>query len=116
VERQLKEARGYSSQAWNKEDYSKGKTTSTSNAKAAASKSLPKNDVALSSNCTNSVKCFKCHGFGHIAFDCPNPKIVSLIEEELEKKKHGESTSSNKGSKERYEVIYGDQGESIIIR
>lgn len=26
-------------------------------------------------------KCFKCYRFGHIASDCPNQKVVNLIEE-----------------------------------
>ena len=25
-------------------------------------------------------KYFKCHGFGHIASDCPNKKVVDLVE------------------------------------
>lgn len=26
-------------------------------------------------------KCFKCHGFGHIALECPNRKVITFIEE-----------------------------------
>lgn len=28
-----------------------------------------------------SVKCFKCSGLGHIASECLNQKIISLVEE-----------------------------------
>ena len=27
-------------------------------------------------------KCFKCHGFGHIALNCPNRKVVAFVEDE----------------------------------
>ncbi|KAL3503518.1 hypothetical protein ACH5RR_037967 [Cinchona calisaya] len=36
------------------------------------------------SNTSNAHrKCFKCQGFGHIASDCPNRKIVSLMEKDI---------------------------------
>ena len=28
-------------------------------------------------------KCFKCQGFGHIAADCPNRRVITLVEEEV---------------------------------
>ena len=27
-------------------------------------------------------QCFKCHGFGHIAYECPNRRMVALVEED----------------------------------
>jgi len=60
----------------------------------------------------SSRKCFKCHGFGHIASDCPNRKIISLVEEELED--NAEEEQVEKESEE--ELTYTDQGESLVIR
>lgn len=34
----------------------------------------------------NFYRCFKCQGFDRIASDCPNRKIVSLVEEEIVEK------------------------------
>ena len=30
---------------------------------------------------SKSRQCFKCHGFGHIAYECPNRRVVALVEE-----------------------------------
>ncbi|GKV14324.1 hypothetical protein SLEP1_g25219 [Rubroshorea leprosula] len=32
---------------------------------------------------SNTRKCFKCQGFGHIAFDCPNRRVVTIIGGEI---------------------------------
>ncbi|KAK0578226.1 hypothetical protein LWI29_007013 [Acer saccharum] len=37
--------------------------------------------AASSSNRSSSIRCFKCQGLGHIASECPNRKIISLVEE-----------------------------------
>jgi hypothetical protein len=51
-------------------------------------KPLVKSEAPSGSNRTNtsnsSRKCFKCHGFRHIASGCPNHKMISLVEEDLE--------------------------------
>lgn len=46
---------------------------------------------------------------------CPNRKIVSLLKEEFEEEKLKNSPSSNEGMEEGDKVIYGDQGESLIL-
>jgi hypothetical protein len=59
----------------------------------------------------SSRKCFKCHGFGHIAFDYPNRKIISLVEEDLED--DVEDQLVDEESKE--DLTYVDQGEPLVI-
>ena len=34
----------------------------------------------------NGPRCFKCQGFGHIASDCPNMRVVALIDDDLVEK------------------------------
>ena len=31
---------------------------------------------------SKSKRCYKCKGFGHIAYECPNWKVVALVEED----------------------------------
>ena len=31
---------------------------------------------------SKSRQCFKCHGFGHITSECPNRRVVALVEED----------------------------------
>jgi hypothetical protein len=54
----------------------------------------------------------KCHGFGHIASDCPNRKMISLVEEDLEDDVEDEPVDDE--SEEEW--TNEDQGESLVIR
>lgn len=59
-----------------------------------------------------SRKCFKCQGYDHIIADCPNRKIVTLIEVDIEETAiKGEITSSD-----HEEVICADEGELLVCR
>lgn len=92
VEKQLKEGRRSTYRPFNRDGSTNRGSSSTSKAspptKTAAVKPPAKNEAPSGSNRFNtsnsSRKYFKCHGFGHIASDCPNRKIISLVEEELE--------------------------------
>ncbi|KAG5556557.1 hypothetical protein RHGRI_006977 [Rhododendron griersonianum] len=86
VEKQLKESRGSTSRTWNKESNSnRGNASSTD--KEAVFKPNPKKETAAGSSNPSSRRCYKCQGFGHIAADCPNRKVVSLVEEDMEEEK-----------------------------
>uniref|UniRef100_A0A2N9IF49 CCHC-type domain-containing protein n=1 Tax=Fagus sylvatica TaxID=28930 RepID=A0A2N9IF49_FAGSY len=56
--------------------------------KTTVVKPTPKNEATSGSNRPNTSntnrKCVKCQGFGHIAYDCPNRKMVSLVEKDME--------------------------------
>ena len=41
----------------------------------------------MESSTLKGKRCFKSQGIGHIAFDCPNRNIVTIVEDESEKKK-----------------------------
>ena len=50
---------------------------------------------------SKSRQCFKCHGFGHIAYECPNRRVVALVEEyEVEEKDVEEGIESDHEDKD----------------
>ncbi|XP_024177783.1 uncharacterized protein LOC112183652 [Rosa chinensis] len=64
-------------------------------------------------------KCFKCSGLGHIASECPNRRVVNLVEEigETSEARHGElMISDDCHYYNDEEVTWSDQGESLVIR
>ncbi|KAF7112938.1 hypothetical protein RHSIM_RhsimUnG0177700 [Rhododendron simsii] len=62
-----------------------------------------------SSSHTNSHKCFKCQGYGHMASDCPNRKIITLVEENDEHdSRDGQTELDN-------EITYADEGVLLMI-
>ena len=96
------------------------KATSSSKiatAKPAKSEAKPlvKSEAPSGSNRSNtsnsSRKCFKCHGFGHSASGCPNRKMISLVEEDLEDDVEEEPVDEE--SEEG--LTYADEGESLVI-
>jgi hypothetical protein len=126
VEKQLKDRRS-TSRPFNQGGITNRGSNSTAKtvpySKVAAAKSAndgakppAKNESPAGSNrpntSTSNRKCFKCHGFGHIASDCPNRKMISLVEEDLEDNVEDEPV--DEGSKEEW--TYADQGESLVIR
>ncbi|PKU68694.1 RNA-directed DNA polymerase [Dendrobium catenatum] len=59
-------------------------------------------------------KCFKCQGFGHIASNCPNRRVVTLVEEpEME-----ESASHPVAESPMAEPVYlsGDDGNLLVLQ
>ncbi|GAV79154.1 hypothetical protein CFOL_v3_22619 [Cephalotus follicularis] len=80
-------------------------------------KLIPKKDQASGSNQTNSKlkRCYKCQGLGPFAADCPNRIIITLVAEESAQK-FDESDEEQSESSENGEIIYADQGESLVLR
>ncbi|GAV79684.1 hypothetical protein CFOL_v3_23147, partial [Cephalotus follicularis] len=59
-------------------------------------------------------RCYKCQGLGYFAIDCPNRSIITLVAEEGEPK-FDESDEQQSESSENGEIIYADQGESLVL-
>ncbi|XP_024041854.1 uncharacterized protein LOC127898849 [Citrus sinensis] len=65
----------------------------------------------------SSRQCFKCHGYGRIASECPNRRVVALVEEE----KDDEDAEDHENpivekDVEDGEVTYVDNGNSLVIQ
>lgn len=116
VEKQIKENRGGTSRSWLKEGNSNrapiaiGKPASAPKTDAF-SKPTCKQEGSASSSRSNSVRCFKCQGLGHIASDCPNCKIVPLVEENEEEFNEEVGLNLDEGPRFDEELTYGDEGE-----
>jgi len=115
VEKQLKEGRRSTYRPFNRDGSTNQGGSSTSKATPPTKTAAVKNETPSGSNRFNtpnsSRKCFKCHGFGHIASDCPNRKIISLVEEELE----GNAEEEQVEEESEEELTYADQGESLVM-
>jgi len=65
-------------------------------------------------------KCYKCQGFGHIASDCPNRKVLTLVEYQAPKEAEiGEEVSEKEIHLMEYEdecVEESDEGEVLLLR
>ncbi|GKV20583.1 hypothetical protein SLEP1_g30682 [Rubroshorea leprosula] len=68
---------------------------------------------------SNTRKCFKCQGFGHIASDCPNRRVVTIIEGEIheasEDEAKKEQNDETKSPQLEEELIPADHGESLVV-
>ncbi|GKV20647.1 hypothetical protein SLEP1_g30745 [Rubroshorea leprosula] len=67
----------------------------------------------------NTQKCFKCQGFGHIASNCPNRRIITIVGEEIHEVSNGEvEKEHNDETKPQLEeeLIATDNGESLVYQ
>ena len=125
VEKLLKERRSSSFRYYNWEGVSNGGSGSTSKSvvlsKIATIKQPPRNESILGPNRPNTSgtcwRCFKCQGLRHVAYNCPNCKIVSLVEEDVGIKDEAESALVvHEHVDFDEEVIYVDQRESLVVQ
>jgi hypothetical protein len=123
VEKQQKEKRGNSFRSFTRDGVSNRGNGSTSKTttipKTAAAK--PKNEATSGSNrpviSNTNRRCFKCQGFGHIASDCPNRKMVTLVEEDMEMEDEDDfSPETNEHVAEEEEITYADRGEALVVQ
>ncbi|GKV42421.1 hypothetical protein SLEP1_g49829 [Rubroshorea leprosula] len=68
---------------------------------------------------SNTRKCFKCQGFGHIASNCPNRRVVTIIEGEIHEASEDETEKEQNDETEspqlEEELIPADHGESLVV-
>ena len=69
---------------------------------------------AAGSSTTSGRQCFKCQGLGHIAFECPNGKVIAFVVEEGEEEEACDEYGRE--LEDDGEVAYGDQGLSIVVQ
>ncbi|XP_017978278.1 PREDICTED: uncharacterized protein LOC108662429 [Theobroma cacao] len=84
------------------------------NSSKAASSNDKKTTFTRASNVNK--KCFKCQGFGHIASDCPNRRIISLVEEEDYVNWEKLEPVYDEYDDEEIEKVSADHGEALIVR
>jgi hypothetical protein len=125
MEKQLKENHGNSFRSFTRAGVSNRGSSSTSKTitipKTAAAKPIPKIEATSGSNhpiiSNTSCKCFKCQGFGHIAYDCPNRKMVSLVEEDMEMEDEDDfSPETNEHVAVEEEITYANRGEAFVVQ
>ncbi|KAJ8631268.1 hypothetical protein MRB53_024591 [Persea americana] len=91
--------------------YKPNTATKSSTTKASEKANVGLSSKVASSSSASTKKCFKCQGYGDIAFDCPNRKIFSIFEEEVE-----EEAGLSMPLDQEEEVTYADQGDLLVIR
>ncbi|PKI48455.1 hypothetical protein CRG98_031160 [Punica granatum] len=89
---------------------------SSSTGKASSSKATPtQGGTSRNTSSTISKQCFKCRGFGHIASEYPNRKIISLVEEANDEPVY-DTYDDEENEVEQEEVTYGDQGKALVVQ
>ncbi|GJR89881.1 putative CCCH-type zinc finger family protein [Tanacetum coccineum] len=107
VEKQQKEKQGSFTRSFIKEG-----STSSGKTQVIALKVPVKNDKQVVGSSSNGArKCFKCQGYGHIALECQNRKVITLMEEDIIEESALEVDVSH-----IEEVVYPDEGEALVIR
>ena len=122
VENQQKTARSGNSRFLTREGFSNRGNTSNSKSIPTAkptTRTSSKNDGVYNqkkqnnASNTNSRQCFKCQGYGHIASECPNRRIMTLVEKEDEEEMENNHTEPEE---ENDDITYEDEGETLILR
>ncbi|XP_031375447.1 uncharacterized protein LOC116189849 [Punica granatum] len=89
---------------------------SSSTSKASSSKATPaQGGTSRNTSSTISKQCFKCRGFGHIASEYPNRKIISLVEEANDEPVY-DTYDDEENEVEQEKVTYGDQGKTLVVQ
>ena len=70
-------------------------------------------DSASSSKC--SKRCFKCQGFRHIVVDCPNRRVITLLEEDINEEPTNEHAREEEIICVPEEEVLSDCGEALVV-
>lgn len=60
-------------------------------------------------------RCFRCQGLGHFASECPNTKVVTLMEYEALGEEHEMEGYEEEGEEEE-KILGPDEGECLVVR
>ncbi|KAI9174512.1 hypothetical protein LWI28_018419 [Acer negundo] len=125
VEKQQKKIRSRCSKYSSREGFANRGSTSSpkptaatkTNTKVSTSKGesvVSKQQQQPSPSNINSHRCFKCQGFGHIASECPNCRIVSLVEEENDEEMEEDLKADKYNDQEEdEEMTYADHVKTV---
>jgi len=72
-------------------------------------------------NPMSNRRCFKCQGFGHIASECPNRKVITLAEwtavkEDFEEQENGVESELEAEETQDEVIEEADEGELLVLR
>ncbi|XP_057247453.1 uncharacterized protein LOC130589856 [Beta vulgaris subsp. vulgaris] len=95
--------------------YSKPNTTPSKPNTSYSSKPPQKNETKpIVPNTTR--RCYRCQGLGHIASECPNKKVITLVEYEAIEEGYEEEEEENVEEEEEGRYIGPDDGECLVVR
>ncbi|GJU68204.1 putative reverse transcriptase domain, zinc finger, CCHC-type, aspartic peptidase domain protein [Tanacetum coccineum] len=106
VERQLTQK----SKAFSKlPAYPRPPATGPNNTRIGPIKADPPVIPTTQTGTSNTLRCFKCQGLGHLKRDCPNKQILAFVEDT-------EPKYDTEEEEQATEVLYPDRGEVLISR
>lgn len=66
-----------------------------------------------------TIKCFKCQGFGHVAVECPNQRVINLVKEFIdtleENPMKGQPVYDDYNEDDEDEITWSNHRESLVI-
>ena len=65
---------------------------------------------------SKSRQCFKCHGFGHIASESPNRRVVALVEEYEAEEEEDVEEAIESDHEDKDELTMPDHGTSLGVQ
>ena len=87
-----------------------------SNPTRSTSSTTSYNPTSSREGASVNKRCYKCQGLGHIATDCPNRKIITIIEEDNGPVFDEYEDDTYEQHSDQAEITYADSGEALVVR